>query len=368
MKTKDQIQREIIDIIVESDFKGIVLSSVRSGKTRILITAIKDHCQKVNPKVLVLYPNIDIKNSWINECALINCPMDITYSTFMSMEKVSEDEWDYVVFDEAHLIPEEHKLPIAGMMAKRYKHVIFASGTYNVNTLADLQIHTSLPLIIEYSTENAIEDGLISDYSVYVHHYELTSTPRLIVAGKKKWMSTDVKELNRLTRNVETRHGDRKMLASLGRMRFINSNGSLFDAVNRWIKEHSDRRFIMFTENETFALKFGLPMFNSKSKDDSVLKEFQEGVINKLCLIKKGSAGVTYPNLDNILITAINSNGETLEQMLGRALLLDTDKAEIHIWCTDRVFQLNWLHSALSNIPEDKITWIKTGNHAVKSL
>lgn len=366
MRTKTQVQKEIVNDILESDFRGIVLSSVRSGKTRILLTAIKEHT-KGHPKVLVLYPNIDIKNSWIAECEKIGCPMDITYSTFMSMEKVMDGDWDYIVFDEAHLIPEEHKLPIAGYMAKKYEHVIFASGTYNISTLADLTIQTSLPLIVNYTTEQAISDGLISDYTVYIHQYELDPIQKRQFGSTRKWWNTDVNELLRLSKAIGTSFGDRKMFAALARMRFINSNGSLFDAVNNWIKANPGKRFIMFTENEKFGKKFKLPMFNSKSIDDSILQQFQDGTINKLCLIKKGSAGVTYPKLDNILITAINSNGENLEQMLGRSLLTDTEHSDIHIFITNKEFQLNWLSSALSNIPDEKIIWLLKPTNAEKT-
>lgn len=361
MKEKSKIQREIIDKIIIANCRGIVLSSVRSGKTRILITAIKEHCKTENPKILVLYPNIDIKNSWIDECSKIGCPMDITYSTFISMEKFMDEDWDYCVFDEAHLIPTDNKLPIAGYITKKCKHVIFASGTYNNTTLADLQIHTSLPLIVNYTTEQAIEDGIISDFTVYIHQYQLDPTiKRQFISGKRKWWNTDVKELDRLTNRVENTYGDKKMLAALARMRFINSNKSLTESVLKWIRMNPNKRFLMFTENEAFGKQFNVPMFNSKSVDDSVLKQFQEGTINQLCLIKKGSAGVTYPNLDNILITSINSNGENLEQMLGRALLTDTSHSDIHIFVTNKSFQLKWLNSALSNIPEEKIIWIKS--------
>jgi len=357
--TKDQIQRRILYEIVNADFRGIVLSSVRSGKTRILITAIKAHSKIDNPKVLVLYPNIDIKNSWEDECIKIGCPMQITYCTFVSMEKVKDGDWDYVVFDEAHLIPEEHKLPIAGQMAKDYEHVIFASGTYNKTTLADLRIHTSLPMIVNYTTEQAIEDGLISDYTVYVHEYTLDPVTRRQFGGKlRRWWNTDVGELMRLNKNVERLHGNKKMLAALARMRFINSNGSLISTVVSWIISNPNKRFIIFTENEETGKKFKIPMFNSKSKDDSVLQSFIKGEINQLCLIKKGSAGVTYPNLDNILITSINSNSENLEQMLGRSLLLDTDHSDIHIFTTNKKFQLEWLKSALANINGERIVWL----------
>jgi hypothetical protein len=155
-----------------------------------------------------------------------------------------------------------------------------------------------------------------------------------------------------------------RALAALTRMRFINTNESLVSAIRMWIKDNPNERFIMFTDNEAFGTRFNLPMFNSKSKDDVVLKQFQSGEIDQLCLIKKGSAGVTYPNLRSILITSINSNGETLEQMLGRALLTDTERANIHVFVSDKDFQSKWLESALLNIEKYRIYGLKE----VKSL
>ncbi len=359
MRDKNQIQEEIIDKIVSSDLRGIVLSSVRSGKTRILLSSIKKSGLE-NPKVLVLYPNIDVKNAWMDECNLIGCPFEITYSTFMSMEKVKDGDWDVIIFDEAHLIPPDNKLPVAGYMAKKYKHVIFASGTYSVNTLADLIIQTSLPTIVKYTTDEAISDGLISNYTVYIHQYPLNSKEvRTFLSGNRKWRSTDVNEMARHNKRVENSFGEKKKFAALARMRFVNSNDSLLSIVKKWLVVNADKRCLLFVDNEMFGFKFNIPMFTSKSKDDSNLIKFQSGEINKLCLIKKGSAGVTYPNLDNIVITAINSNGETLEQMLGRSLLTDTEHSNIHIFTTDRQFQIKWLSNALSNISDDKIIWVK---------
>jgi superfamily II DNA or RNA helicase len=365
---KDLIQERIEKTIVLHNCRGIILSSVRSGKTKMLLESIRKHSKGKEVTIFLAYPNVDIKTSWENEMNRINYHPKMIYSTFVSLEKNMEQEADYYIFDEAHLIPEEHKLPIAGEMAKKYKHVIFASGTYTTSTLADITINTSLPLIVDYSTEQAIEDGIISDYTIYIHQYELDPvTKRQFISGKRKWWNTDVGELDRLTKRVENTYGDKKMLAALSRMRFINTNKSLALNVMRWIRMNPDKRFIIFTENQEFGKQFKIPMFNSKSVDDTILKQFQDGTINQLCLIKKGSAGVTYPNLDNILITSINSNGENLEQMLGRALLTDTEHSDIHIFVTSRPFQLNWLNSALSNIPEEKIVWLKSSEIFAKT-
>jgi len=358
---KDEVQSKIGNQIIEAGFRGIVLASVRTGKTRIILNSILKHTGDKYPRILVLYPNIDVKTSWTDECEKLDYPFSLHFCTFRSMEKVKDEEWDYVIFDEAHLIPEETKLPIAGEMVRKNKHCILASGTYNPTTLADIKIHTTLPMIVEYSTEDAIRDGLVLDFDVFIHYYNLNKIiQRKIRVGKGSWWSTDRRECDRLTNRMFKASGEQqRALAALTRMRFINSNESLVSAIRMWIKDNPNERFIMFTDNEAFGNRFNLPMFNSKSKDDVVLKQFQSGEIDQLCLIKKGSAGVTYPNLKSILITSINSNGETLEQMLGRALLTDTEKANLHVFVSEEDFQSKWLISALENIQAHKIFGLK---------
>ena len=356
--TKTEIQEKIINTIIENNCRGIVLSSVRSGKTRILLKTIERYFKNKNPKILVLYPNIDIKLSWEKECEIIDYFPDTTYCTFASISKVTEEQWDFIVVDEAHLLGEENQLPLAGKLAQDTKHIVFASGTYNKDTLSDIKFYTKLDLIVNYPTSEAIKDGIVSDFTVYVHKYNLDNS-RIIQFGKvKKWNSTEKKECNRLGNRILKLSGQQKMFASLERMRFINSCNSLIEKVNKWISENKNERFILFSSDEKTGLKYNLPMFNSKSKDDSVLKDFQSGKINQLCLLKKASAGVTFPNLQNILITAINSNGETLEQMIGRSLLDDTDHSHIHIFVSTEDFQNKWLNKSLELIPKNKIKYL----------
>lgn len=100
MNIKNKKQKEFIDQIV-ADFKGIHLISVRVGKCRIYLKSIKKHSENwiKNPKVLILYPNVDVKTSWEKECDIINYHPDITYSTYLSIDKVMDNNWDYIIAD-----------------------------------------------------------------------------------------------------------------------------------------------------------------------------------------------------------------------------------------------------------------------------
>jgi hypothetical protein len=61
MTKKKTKYKNIINKIIDSNFRGIVLSSVRSGK--ILLSAMGFILKRLTKKlhILVLYPNIDIK-------------------------------------------------------------------------------------------------------------------------------------------------------------------------------------------------------------------------------------------------------------------------------------------------------------------
>ncbi len=355
---KDEVQAGFIDTLSKK-FWGIHLISIRAGKCRISLKSIQKHSENYikDPKILILSPFLDIMKSWLIECNLIDYHPEIVYCTFKSIETISNLNWDYIIVDEGHAIGEENQLPILGELIKRHANTIIISGTYNSETLESLKEFTNMDLVINYSTEDAIEDGIIADFKVIIYEYSLDNTTLVTFGKKKQWKSTELKECNRLSKKVDTTYGQEKMFHALNRMRFINSCNSLTFNVNRWITNNPLTRFILFTGDENVGKRYNLPMYNSKSKSDDVLIHFQQETINQLCLIKKGKQGITYPNLQHILITAIDSNSENLEQAIGRSLLDDTDDATIHIFVSNQEFQQKWLNKAISGINPDKITY-----------
>ena len=357
--TKNKIQRIIIDKIKKALFKGIVLASVRSGKTRILLTAIREISDNnLDTSILVSTPQVDIMHSWIEECEKLDYYPKIEYCNFKSLHKIQDNKYDYVVFDESHAIPLVNVLPIVSKIVKNNDKVILASGTYSEDTLLNLKLATDLNLIVNYSTDDAIKDGIVNDFKVQVNLFDLDNTKSVQFGGLKKWYSTDYKECQRMSKKVDNSFGTEKMMAALFRMKMINSCQSLVRNVRKWIHDNPDKRFILFTGDEKVGMNYNIPMFNSKSKNNDVLKDFQEYRSNSLCLIKKGGTGVTYEGLDTILITDINSNSETLEQRCGRSLLFEEGKeSTVHIFCSTEQFQLNWLEKSLKSINPDRINY-----------
>ena len=357
--TKNEIQRIIIDKIKNALFRGIVLASVRSGKCRMLLLAIRELSDNdLDTSILVSTPQVDIMHSWREECEKLEYYPNIEYCNFKSLHKIQDNKYDYVVFDESHAIPLVNILPIVSKIVKNNDKVILASGTYSEDTLLNLKFSTGLQQIVDYSTDDAIKDGIVNNFKVEVHLFKLDNTKSVQFGGLKKWYSTDYKECQRMSKKIDNSFGKDKMMAALFRMKMINSCQSLIRNVQQWIKDNPDKRFILFTGDEKVGMNYNIPMFNSKSKNNDVLKDFQEYRSNSLCLIKKGGTGVTYEGLDTILITDINSNSETLEQRCGRSLLFEEGKESVvHIFCSMEDFQLRWLESSLKSINPDRIIY-----------
>lgn len=357
--TKNEIQRIIIDKIKKALFRGIVLASVRSGKTRILLTTIREMSDNdLDTSILVSTPQVDIMHSWREECEKLEYYPKIEYCNFKSLHKIQDNKYDFVVFDESHAIPLINVLPIVSKIVKNNDKVILASGTYSDDTLFNLQLSTGLQQIVDYSTDDAINDGIVNNFKVEVHLFELDKVRKVPFGSLRKWYSTDYKECQRMSKKVDESFGKDKMMAALFRMKMINSCQSLIRNVKKWIEDNPNKRFILFTGDEKVGLNYNIPMFNSKSKNNDVLKDFQEYRSNSLCLIKKGGTGVTYEGLDTILITDINSNSETLEQRCGRSLLFEEGKeSTIHIFCSTEQFQLNWLENSLKSINPNRINY-----------
>jgi superfamily II DNA or RNA helicase len=366
MTKQDKIQKEIINNIISSKFKGICIAAMRSGKTRCVLQSIKSLAKnKEDINVLVMAPNVDIYDSWKIECDKINYHPNITYSTYKSSSKHIDLVYDFVVGDECHLIaPTENELENVATIAQNNKHCLLITGTLNDDTYNDIHSYTGLEIICNYSLTKAIEDGIVADYKIYIHSYNLDDTIKRERGTKKKWFSTDLKECNRLTKRVNSAQYEQNWselkFAALNRMRFINSCDSLVKTVNTWQEKNKKTRYLLMCADSNISKKFNIPTYNSLSKTDENILKFKKGEINQLALVRKSTTGITYNNLNVVVITNIDSNSENLLQKLSRSLLLEGDQekeAEIHIFVSSEQFQLKWLTKAYQPIPKEKIIW-----------
>lgn len=355
---RNVLQQKAVDEYLTGPPKTCFNISVRFGKTRLAIMimqAIKAE------RVLILYPELNIKKAWETEFEKMEWkPKEVVYSTYISLIKQENKIFDIIIGDEIHKASDNALFNLDGLLQIN-KRFLGLSGTYSEKTKDQLWDECSLKISHVYDTESAIEDNIVADYGVTVIKFEVDSINQYLKKTKhKQWMTTEAQELAYLTKMLEHAkfsHRDLKFPA-INRMRFMNKLPSLKRNTQILMSHLKDKRYLLYGADTEFIDGLGIHTHHSKNIKEDNLVKFQNEEINKLGLVQLASQGVTFKNLDTVIITNINSNSENLFQKLGRTLLQEESKvSQVYILCTDLPFQKKWLEAALNDVPKEKIKY-----------
>lgn len=354
MSLQDKLQEEFSDYYVQNCTKTCFNISVRLGKTRIGILIM----QKLKvEKVLILYPLEDIKKGWEEEFEKMNYKPEIVYSTYLSVNK-NLSSYDLIIADEIQKASTRALVNIDALLEINNRF-LGLSGTYSLNTKKELKEICNLEISKEYNTEQAIENKIVANYEVIIKQYSLDATKQYLKQLKtKNYYTTETKDLKTYNNRILNSFGESQKFARINRMQWINKCNSLKENTLKLINELKDKRFLLYGADTNFVDSLGIPTFHNKNKLNNNLELFKNETINQLGLVQFASQGVTFKNLDTIIITNINSNSENLFQKLARSLLLDSDNiSKIYIITSDEEFQIKWLMSALADVPNNKIKY-----------
>lgn len=355
---RDQLQKEAVQHYLDGNAKTCFNISVRFGKTRLGIMIMQALKAK---RVLILYPEVNIKKAWEDEFEKMGWkPEEVVYSTYISLIKQNNEKYDFIVGDEIHKASDNALWNLDSILNINNRF-LGLSGTYSDKTKDQLLEHCNLRISHEYNTEAAIEDNIVANYEVNVITFNVDDVNQYLKKTKyKQWMTTEAKELAYLTKVLDAAKasGRDMKFPALNRMRFINKLSSLKRNTQILMHHLKDKRYLLYGADTDFVDGLGIPTHHSKNIKEDNLKKFQDGEINQLGLVQLASQGVTFKNLDTVIITNINSNSENLFQKLGRTLLLDSSKvSQIYILCTSESFQKKWLDASLKDVPREKITY-----------
>lgn len=355
MGQRDILQEEISNFYIKNGSKDCYNISVRVGKTRLAILIMQKLKAK---KVLILYPFDTIRQSWEDEFVKIGWkPDNVIYSTYLSISK-HLGKYDIIFGDEIQKAS-EHKLGILNDLLLINKRFLGLSGTYSEETKKDLFELCGLTVNYEYTTEQAIKDGIVADYRVIIKQFKLDDSKQYLkVLKTKSYMTTEKGELKTINRRIINTSGEMQKFTRINRMQWINKCNSLKKKTLELINELKYERFLLFGADTKFLDELGIPTYHNKNLKNNNLELFQKQEINHLGLCQLANQGATFANLSNIIITNINSNSENLFQKLARSLLLDgAEHSKIYIICSDEEWQIKWLTKSLSDVPKSKIKY-----------
>lgn len=358
---RDNLQEKWAEEFMQSPGKGILHLCPRAGKIRTSIRIFKkiEKLLGAKPRILIAYPDKNIQQSWEDDFAAVGWNANaVEYVTHISLSKVKKNDYDIIVCDEIHLLSANQKTQFNELIKTKHNqnsYVIGLSGTLSEKTELELRQELKLPVLIEYTLEEAINDGIISDYKINVVKVDLDDVT--IVDKKKK--RTEKQKYRAITWVIENK--EQSLFLSLSRMRIVHNSLSKIAMTKRILSKLKDKRTLVFCANNKVAKELGCKVHTSKFHDQDEFEKFigDTSKHNHLAVCKIGNTGVSFKSLDHIVINAFDSNSENLTQRICRSLILDEkDKVStIYIVTSNEKAELRWLEKSLEFFDQNKIKY-----------
>lgn len=358
MTKQDELQEEFIERglkFFKNNKAGYFDLAMRFGKCRTTIEILKRMCGQ-HDTILIAYPDNKLKQTWIDECELwgYNNP-NITFVNFSSLRKYIPYSFDFFIIDEFHSCSENERM-YAKEIIENCNYTLCLSGTISDNTRFDWELLE----IASYSTEDGIRDKILADYRISVHLVELDDVVK--IKDKRGKEKTEKKRYADYTYVIEKlkREGSNFMHLALSRNRLSLSSIGKMNHLKKLLKRLEDKRVVVFTGLANVADSIGIPSYHSKSKNDDGYIGFQEEKHNHLALAAMGKMGVTYKNLDSVILLNFTYNAEESSQILNRAIKLDYNGkvADLHILCLNEPPELKKIKESLSMLDQSKIKYL----------
>lgn len=360
MIERDLEQEKALTAIVRNNYNGIMIASMRFGKTPVAIKAIKSLIPK---KILWIVPDTFLRDTQLpaefKKFKALTYLKKTDIICDRSLAKTT-GHYDLVIWDEYQGMTDLNSSSFFNGNIT-YDHILFMTGTHpkKYETLGLLQ-KFDVPVIYKLSVDEASDKGIVADYNIILHPFELNSTI-FNKKSKKGYVSERVK-YDRLTwvinRNQDRGDYDSNKFLITNRMHLVYGSItrkeillSLFNELNS-----ANKRGIIFTPYKKMAEEFSY-YYHSTSKDKHY-KAFSEEKVDHLALVNKGGVGHTYKNLDYVIMSQSNSDNKGLNsQKWSRSLLPRKDyTADIHVLYAKNTVDEKWVNKSLEKVDPNKIT------------
>lgn len=354
---REQIQEEALKATDGKQRCTIVLGT-GVGKTLVGLKHMeKNYSPLIN--ILVVAPKLSIISSWRYEASkfglgtLLN---NVTFSTYVSLNKQDPGNYDYVYFDEVHSLLDSHRPflenyhgKIVGLTGTPPKHKGSEKGKL---------VTEYCPIVYTFKADDAIMSGIINDYQIVVHELNLNTLKDYRVTTKTgSFMTSEQLNYNYWGTRIDTGAGQSHILRVM-RMKAMMEYPSK-EKYAKALFENIPSKCILFANTQEQADRMCEHSYHSNNADSlDNLIGFKKGRITKLSCVLQLNEGVNIPGLKQGIIMHAYGNERKASQRIGRLLRLNPDdKAIVHILCYKNTVDEKWVKEALEDFDQSKIVW-----------
>lgn len=329
--TREQLHKRGLNKWVRNNFKGTLLYGTGSGKTWCGIKAMNYFLEK-NPqaKFLVLIPRkILATNTWIKEITNAKSKKLIPHIKFVCYQSVSKEiqnKYDLVILDEVHHITS----------LKRIRFLIFNKSerflglTASLTIIQKIKLKSLIPVIDEYTINEANEDELVSDFEIYTVPVELTLDEKL-----------KYKSLSSSSESYYQKKGNQNWKKISERARLLYDCEAKKEIAPKIVNLFPDEYGVIFTLSINNSIEVSeniencIPIHSklTRKQIDLAIKSFSDGRTKTRLLATPTmlDEGITLPRLSyGILLSSYSKERQNI-QRIGRHVRKDGDPNKLSI-------------------------------------
>jgi len=359
MTKREQIQKDALNIALNNKQCGLAIS-MGVGKTLIGLKYIQS-LQENNSKlrVLIVAPKLSIFDSWKNDADKFGISLEnVTYTTYLSLNKQSPNDYDVVVLDECHSLLDSH----VGFLGFYQGNILGLTGTppRYADSEKGMLVDNYCPMKFKYITDEAVEDNILNDYRILVHRMSLSNNNNLPIEAKgKKFYTSEVKNYAYWSQRIwDSNTPKQRQISSVMRMRAMMDYKTKEVYAKKLLNE-IDEKCICFANTQAQADRIcSFSVHSGNPEADQNLAMFKKGDIEKLSCVLQLNEGVNIPNLRAGIIMHAYGNERKSNQRIGRLLRLNpTETATVHILSYKNTIDEEWVIKALQDLDQSKIKY-----------
>ena len=376
--TSAQAKKQVLQDHVLSVIKGHRLAGVAVamgvGKTliglrdmaRVLVE--NQPLEATTTPFLVAAPTQAILDSWPQEArkfGLAHLLDLIVFTTYRSLSKtLSQGRYHKLYLDECHALKDSHEPSLKAHMARK-KSILGLTGTPPAQPGSEKGrlVATYCPILIDYTTDEAVLAGLLNDYRLVVHRLPLSSVRDYVVAFQSGSQFTTSERESYQYWSTRLANADQDKLP-VETLRLLRMQALMHYPTKGRYMSHLASQFtekvLLFTCNQQQAEQQAPHTYHSKNKDSQAnLARFNTGEIQRLACVAQLSEGINIPNLRIGIIWHAYGNERKAAQRIGRLLRLNPEEtATVHLLMYQDTVDEQWVTNALAAFDPAKISYV----------
>lgn len=370
---KQALQEQVLALIHDQALAGVAVA-VGVGKTLIglrdmaRLLASGTFPSGLTNLFLVVAPTRAVLDSWRAEAhkfGLENLLDHVAFVTYRSLSKtLAQGNYHKLYLDECHALKESYEPRLRAHVA-RGQRILGLTGTppAHRNSEKGRLVATYCPMLIDYTTDEAVLAGLLNDYRLVVHRLPLGTARDYEVTLKYglQFTTSERDNYHYWCNRLATADEDPVPVETLRMLRmqalmYYPSKGRYMAQLASQFRE----KVLLFTCNQQQAEQQAKHTYHSKNRNSQAnLAKFKAGKIRRLACVAQLSEGVNIPDLRVGIIWHAFGNERQATQRIGRLLRLNPEETStVHLLMYQDTIDEYWVARALAAFDPAKISYV----------